>query len=154
MNKRIPKVIVLFLLSLFVISSCSSVKEEAIRYGSDQCKYCKMSIVDKNFGAEMVSKKGKIYKFDSIECLAAFELTGGVAKEKMHSLWVTEIGFSGQLLNLEKATIYHGQSLKSPMGLGFYASRKRISADKFQEKYNSKPVTWDEVKKIVKEAWL
>lgn len=147
-------IFILGLLLLLVASSCSSVGEEAIRYGSDQCSYCKMNIVDKNFGAELVTKKGKIYKFDSIECLAAYEMTGDVKQENVHSLWVTDISSPGKLQNIESMAFYHSEKIKSPMGLGFYSANKATTDKSLEEKYGSSVVAWIQVKEIVKKAWL
>ena len=33
---------------------------------------CKMTLVDKKFGAEVVTKKGKVYKFDDLNCMIKF----------------------------------------------------------------------------------
>ena len=60
--------IIILLLTAF---SCN-VKPEAINYGSDGCHFCKMIIVDKVHAAEIVTKKGKVYKFDATECMINF----------------------------------------------------------------------------------
>ena len=56
---------------LWLLSSCTP-QPEAIEYGSDMCKFCKMSIVDAQHGAELVTSKGKLYKFDAIECMIRY----------------------------------------------------------------------------------
>ena len=50
------------------LSSCST-EPEPIRIGKDNCQFCKMTISDKRFGAEIVTKKSKIFKFDDQHCL-------------------------------------------------------------------------------------
>ena len=50
-------------------SACSK-GHQPINYGEDECEFCKMMVMDKRYGAELVTDKGKIYFFDSIECLA------------------------------------------------------------------------------------
>ena len=57
-----------FLLISVLISSCS-VAPVAIDYGKDACNFCDMTIVDKTHAAEYVTKKGRAYKFDAVECL-------------------------------------------------------------------------------------
>ncbi|MGB5288980.1 MAG: hypothetical protein WBN42_10875, partial [Ignavibacteriaceae bacterium] len=51
---------------LFLLASCGS-KPEPINYGKDECEFCRMQISDNRYGAELVTDKGKVYKFDSIE---------------------------------------------------------------------------------------
>ena len=46
---------------LLIFTSCN-VGPQAINYGSDGCHFCKMTIVDKVHAAEIVTKKGKVYK--------------------------------------------------------------------------------------------
>ena len=58
---------------LFVlISSCSS-GPEPLYYKKDSCAFCKMQLIDTKFGAELITEKGKIYKFDDIGCMLDFE---------------------------------------------------------------------------------
>ena len=45
------------------------VNPESIDFGKDHCAYCKMSISDPKFGAELVTAKGKVFKFDALECM-------------------------------------------------------------------------------------
>lgn len=57
------------ILILFVVAGCGTTEPEALNYGKDVCQHCKMVIADEKFGAELITNKGKIYKFDSAECL-------------------------------------------------------------------------------------
>ena len=56
---------------LLLISSCNT-EPQKINYGKDLCEHCKMTIMDKKFGAELITKKGKTMKFDSGECTCYF----------------------------------------------------------------------------------
>lgn len=51
-----------------ILISCHA-KPEPIDFGEDQCKYCMMIISDPKFGAEMITAKGRVYKYDAIECM-------------------------------------------------------------------------------------
>ena len=42
---------------------------EPIAFGNDSCAFCKMTIVDPKFGAELITDKGRILKYDAAECL-------------------------------------------------------------------------------------
>src|SRR5690606_37339040 len=66
------KNLLLLSISALMISSCTP-KPEPIEYGSDICHFCKMTIVDQQHAAELVSTKGKVFKFDAIECMLNFE---------------------------------------------------------------------------------
>lgn len=51
--------------------SCS-IEPEPINFGNDHCAFCKMAIADPKYGAELVTDKGRIYKFDAIECMIPY----------------------------------------------------------------------------------
>ena len=55
--------ILIILCSFF---SCSKTPQP-INYGTDMCHFCQMTIVTKTHAAQMVTTKGKQYKFDAIE---------------------------------------------------------------------------------------
>jgi copper chaperone NosL len=61
----------IFVALLFGFISCNS-GPQPIVLGKDACDFCKMSIADRNFGAEIITDKGKVYKFDDTHCLATF----------------------------------------------------------------------------------
>src|SRR5690606_41785263 len=48
----------------------------SIVIGEDLCVFCEMLISDPRYPAQLVTKTGKAYKFDSIECMIAFVLEG------------------------------------------------------------------------------
>ncbi|TCJ12123.1 hypothetical protein EPD60_16350 [Flaviaesturariibacter flavus] len=53
------------------LASCKA-GPEPFQLGRDACDDCKMTIADARFGAELITKKGRIYKFDDLHCLAHF----------------------------------------------------------------------------------
>ncbi|HEY3387683.1 MAG TPA: hypothetical protein VGK46_14315, partial [Saprospiraceae bacterium] len=59
------------MLSAAMIIACSQ-DPEPLRYGKDTCYTCKMTLMDKKFGAELVTAKGKVYKFDDVNCMVNF----------------------------------------------------------------------------------
>lgn len=63
-------------------SSCTT-GPEPIRYGQDNCHHCQMTLMDKRFGAEIVTDKGKVYKFDDLNCLVNFMKAGAVPETSM-----------------------------------------------------------------------
>ncbi len=61
-----------FPLLIFLMTACSS-GPEPIRYGKDKCIYCEMMIAEPNYGAELVTEKGRVHKFDAVECLINYK---------------------------------------------------------------------------------
>jgi copper chaperone NosL len=77
-----------------------------------------MTITDKRFGGELVTQKGKVYKFDSLECLNKYM--------NLHSddykIYVVDSMHDGNLIEAEKANFEIRSELRSPMGIGILAS--------------------------------
>ena len=56
---------------LVLFQQCTQ-EPEPLVYGKDVCQFCKMTLMDHKFGAELVTNKGKVYKFDDINCMLNF----------------------------------------------------------------------------------
>ena len=65
----------LSIVSFLFLISCST-EPEPLVYGTDICHNCKMTLMDNKFGAELVTKKGKVYKFDDMNCFLNFYNSG------------------------------------------------------------------------------
>ena len=143
----------MLLLSLALLWGCEPAPE-AIRYGEDGCTRCKMLIMDQKFGAELVTAKGKVYTFDSIECLAAFYLNEDIPKTAVHSLWVTSFDQPGQLTEASTAVYLHSERLPSPMGMNLSGYPSNSSAQRMQAQVNGDILDWEGVLIVVKEKWL
>lgn len=132
---------------------CAGYAPEEIRYGTDQCDYCKMTIADKSFGSELITQKGKVLKYDSIECLAAADMAFASKSQDIHSRWVTDFGKPNQFLDANKAWIVLAERQKSPMGIGLVAVSTEESATKLIDDVGGRIVAWSEIKEIVAAAW-
>lgn len=125
------------------MSSCNP-KPKAIDYGSDICHFCKMTIVDSQHAAELVSQKGKVFKFDAIECLLHFK------KEN------TETSFALELVNtydepkelLPAAESFYliSKAIPSPMGAYLTAFKNEKSAKEIQKSKDGKLFLWQGLK--------
>ncbi len=134
---------------LLMLTACEP-KPEPIRYGEDNGAYCLMTITDQRFGAELVTKKGKVYKFDSIECLVGFLLDGQVPEEEVHSLWVTDFAKPPTLIRAEDALYLHGENVRSPMGMNLAAFSDRAGLDAVREQMGGEVLGWEEVLELVR----
>ncbi len=135
------------------IVSCGNQGPVPIRYGEDHCDYCRMTIVDQGFGSELVTGKRKVFKFDSIECLAAFAIAREADFGGEPTLYVTDVNQPGRLLTHNTATFVHARELKSPMGVGLVAFGSPQDGSTFIDKDGGQVVEWGDVQKIVRAAW-
>ena len=97
---------------------------EPINYNYDECAYCKMKISDSRFGAEIVTSKGKIHKYDSAECLVRTYIEN--EKKDYAFILVTDYSQSHNLIDATTATFLISENQPSPMGgnLSAYANKE------------------------------
>jgi len=105
---------IIFLMTVQMIA-CQPEKAP-IDYGLDKCHFCKMTIVDKRFGAELVTSKGKVYKFDATECLIHFISTKEVPVREMALLLTNTFDQPGDLIKVEQCSFLQCENMPSPMG--------------------------------------
>lgn len=129
---------------LLMFASCQP-SAEAIDYGFDSCTHCKMTIADNRFGTELVTQKGKVYKFDAIECMAQYLQDDS----DVHALQlVTDLSTPGVFIDAQKATYLQSEALPSPMGMNLSAYKNEADAKSYLNNMGGKMMNWDEVKKL------
>jgi len=138
---------VIFILSGIVIlltTSCS-IKPKKIEYGKDACYYCKMNIVEKTHAAEIVTKKGKDFKYDAIECL--LNDIEDRDRDKIALFLVTDYMTPEKLINAENATFLISKTIKSPMGANLSAFENKEDALTYIIEENGTIYNWSELQK-------
>ena len=127
---------------LLMLVSCN-VSPQAIDYGSDGCHFCKMTIVDKVHAAEIVTKKGKVYKFDATECMINFMNDFDASEIELYlSNNYTE---PEQLIDAQKATFLISKNIPSPMGAYLSAFKNKADAEKMQSEKGGDLYSWEEL---------
>lgn len=106
--------------ALVLLGACGPAKPEPIAYDADQCAYCRMQISDRRFGAELVTRHGRVVKFDAIECLVSYYKQAGAAKD-VGSVWVSDFRHPGTLIDATKARFVDLGPGRAPMGRGWAA---------------------------------
>ena len=101
-------------LAILFLQSCKG-GPEALNYGKDACFGCKMTLTDQRFGAEIVTKKGRVYKFDDLNCLADFLKKGNIAPENIDQTLAVDFLNAGKFVAIEKAFFLKNEALKTPM---------------------------------------
>jgi len=134
--------VILFVCAGF-LSSCNS-GPQPIDFGKDNCDFCKMTIVDKHFGAEVVTRKGKIFKFDDIHCLVSSLRSDVPAKKEVGSIYFVDYG-GGPWIRAESCQLLRSDSLHSPMNGNIAAFPTVAARDELQKKLSGQCPTWKEI---------
>ncbi|MEK6480945.1 nitrous oxide reductase accessory protein NosL [Catalinimonas sp. 4WD22] len=143
-NKVIQKT-ALAVLALIVFFCGCSAEPQPIIYGEDHCHFCQMTIVDQRYGSELVSTKGKVFKFDAIECMVNFYETDQLAREDIEYYLVTGFIEPGVLINAQEAHYLKTDQMPSPMGLNMTAFQNKEIAQQFQQEKGGELYSWEEL---------
>ena len=131
-----------FTIILCALFSCETVPE-AINYGNDACAFCKMTIVDQQHASQYVTKKGKQFKFDAIECMLNDITEKDI--DKIEILLVADYKNPGTVVAADQATYLISKEIKSPMGAYLSAFSSQEVASQTLEQSGGKLYTWSEI---------
>ncbi len=109
---------------LLYILACSA-EPQPINYGSDSCNFCGMTIMENKYAAEVVTTKGKAYKFDAIECMIRY-IDRNKDQEYAHQL-ISDYSDPGDFIDANSSTFLISKNIPSPMGeflSGFSSNEK------------------------------
>lgn len=142
-----------FLLMCMLAMTACNPQPQAIDYGKEECAHCKMAISDKRFSAQLLTVKSKAYKFDAIECMAAFVGDNKVGASDIHSLWVADYSGSSEFLPAKKSFYLRSENIQSPMGLNIAAFPSEKVYKQHQKQYGGDLYYWDSVRLLVVKQW-
>ena len=110
---------------------------------SDMCSYCRMSISEKRYAAELIDSENQDFKFDDIGCMTNFlnqkkndaAIRGTFVMDYEHPTWI----------KAEKAFYVRSSEFQTPMNGGIVAFRDEASARGAAAKYHGTLLRFDEV---------
>ena len=139
------KTFYIFLILLSALALSCSVEPETLHYGHDACHACKMTLVDKKFGAEIVTSKGKVYKFDDINCMVNFYNSGEVLEDDVAYQLVIDFTHPDKFVNAREAFYLKSKKIKSPMNGGVAAFGTKEEAEQINKKWKGIWLSWGEL---------
>ena len=127
---------------LFVLFTSCHTQPQPFTAGKDVCDFCRMGISDLRFGGELLTRKGKVYKFDDLHCLAAFLQSGKVAEKDISQLLVVNFEKQNTFLDNQQASFVVSTSVNSPMGSHAAAFENHQAATAFSRGKEADVLTW------------
>jgi copper chaperone NosL len=138
------KTSVLILIMAILVISCDK-SRKTINYGEDQCEFCSMGIVQKTHAAQLVTSKGKQYKFDAIECMVNYIKDDSNTFEDAN-FFVANYNQPGDMIDAKTASFLISKNLPSPMGANLSAFASQKEAKMAKEKLNGELFSWSSLK--------
>jgi copper chaperone NosL len=114
---------------LFFFNSCST-KPAPFAFGKDTCEDCKMTIIEPRFGAEIITKKGRVFKFDDVHCLANYLQKNKINKADIGQTLFIDYDKENNFIESSAAFFVTSPQLKSPMNSNSAAFATKDAADK------------------------
>ena len=122
---------------------------EPINYGMDKCVYCTMTVMDNRFGAEAVTDKGKVFKFDAMECLVIFTDSHPESMDRIKFLLTNSFDKPGEFIDARNCYYLVSPNMPSPMGMNINAFADSVAVYKQQQMNTGKVLKFAELKKII-----
>lgn len=140
------------LAALLALTACGEPEPRPVEVGVDRCEHCLMTIADDRYASEILTPTGRVYVFDSVECMVA-HLEHEMEGEAVHSSWVTDFANGPALVRADVAHYLVSDALPSPMGLGITAFAQEAQRDEALASYGGRALDWTETRALVSERW-
>ena len=135
------------LTATFLALGCAGNDPVPIQYNTDNCAFCQMLITDHRFGSELITPKGKVFKFDSIECLVQYSQMPNNYDSENTAVYVTSMLEPDVLFDAKKAMFVISDEISSPMGANLAAFTSHEKAKGAVKDEKAKHYSWDKLLK-------
>ncbi len=128
---------------LFLLSCTGKKQAEDIHWNEDACENCHMKMNDRKYGAEVITKHGRVFKFDAMECLLDF-----VKKNEsiLSDIYVVDY-FHSELIPIKEAVFVRSNKVHGPMGTNIFATKDSTALKDFADKDSVQQLSWETLKK-------
>ena len=133
------------IMSLLVLNSCNP-ESKPIVYGEDKCEFCRMSIVDQRFGGEIVTQKGKVYKYDAVECMVNYIDKHVEDESKLKLVLTNSYDSPGKLTDVNLCYYLISSNMPSPMGMFLNPFKSLEAATVTQKEQSGAILNWKELR--------
>ena len=130
---------------ILFFNSCQS-GPQPIKIGVDNCAFCKMTIADNRFGGEIISNKGKVFKFDDMHCLLSFDSTDANNRNDNQRIYLVDFETHG-FIDAEKSFLFKSDQLRTPMEGNIAVFSTHIGLQNALQKFKGVELNWKDLLK-------
>lgn len=141
---KLKSILPIIAIIIFSISGCA-IEPEPIKIGKDNCHHCKMTISDNKFGAEILTTKGKVFKYDDPKCLFSEISEGGIEIVNIKDFYFTDFCNEHQLIKSQNGFYLKSNQLKTPMGGDIAAFSSQDSLKFYSMQFAGEEVLWNQL---------
>ncbi|SDC06300.1 nitrous oxide reductase accessory protein NosL [Niabella drilacis] len=136
-------------LTILMLNSCGSSGPEPIHLHHDACDFCKMSISDGRFAAELITTKGRVYKFDDLGCMIRY--AAATPSQLVQHYYVSDFTNDHQLTDATTAWYVQNEALRSPMAGNTAAFAGRDAATAYGAQNQATVISWEVLYKTIQQ---
>jgi copper chaperone NosL len=101
--------------ALLAALACAAPQPGVIHYDADACDHCRMTISNPAFAGQIVTRTGRIYRFDDPACLVSFVTSRRVAPADIHSIWANDHAHPDARIKAQDAVFVVSDRIRAPM---------------------------------------
>ena len=124
-------------------SACGPNGPKPIKLNVDHCDFCKMAISNGQFAGEVITEKGRYYKFDDAACMVRYVKENNSVEYA--SVFISNYLDANSLMPAKDSFFLKGGSISSPMRGDAAAFSSEKDAQAYAGKLGAAPMTWDEL---------
>lgn len=140
---------VIAMVATITFMSCST-EPQPLHYGKDACHACKMTLMDNRFGAEIITDKGKVYKFDDVNCMLNFFHSDQLKAPEQATVLVVDFSQPEALIDARTARYVKSETIRSPMASNIAAFETVVSLQTFNNSWQGAVLNWNELQQEYK----
>ena len=140
-KKMKPTALTVILASALIsMTSCGSPGPRPIQLNKDICDFCKMTINDNHFSAQLITSKGRTYVFDDLICMAGYTKENNQVPYK--HFYIADFSDPAVFVDLDRAILVKSDSLRTPMGGNMAGFAIRDSAELYKTRFGANEASW------------
>lgn len=132
----------------FLTLACTSNTPQPIKLNVDTCEFCKMTISNAHFASQLITQKGRCYKFDDITCMMQYAKSNGI--HNTATLYIANFANESKFVIAQKAHYLKGGTISSPMRGNIIALEKKEEINLYQKKFDAEQLTWEQINEMYK----
>ena len=127
---------------MLCLAACQPAEPKQVNVGTDQCAFCRMTLMSPNFACQTITTKGKIYMYDDLKCQLMDE---NMKTEKEARFYVANYYNGNEFIAHRDAQFVYSEELKTPMAGHVAAVKTAEEKNTFIEENGGKLVEINDV---------
>jgi len=109
-----------------------------------------MPVADEKFGGEIITVKGKLYKFDDMGCMIHFMKNGLSVNETINKIFPINYVNCRKFIDVNQSVFLVSANFRTPMNSNIAAFESQQEASPFLKNFPGEILTWDQLQQKTK----